>query len=459
MYDLSKKFEEFYGKHVVLGSDKQQELRDKKDLNIRRLEEGLELYNEENKKNYKIAEKRVQGSMAMSTVVQNDQNDYDIDVAIVFDKSNLGDLGALQARRLVCKALEKKCQLFKEPPECKTNCVRVKYASGYHVDFAIYRRFKEEGSSEYIYEHAGTEWKSRNPAAITKWFQDEVKNKGTELRKTVRLSKMFCKSRLSWINMPGGLIQSVLCDEVFVKDYDRLDEIFYHTMLAVRDRLQESTDVYNPTDTDLSLLTAKNHYAKMDNWFSRLDTQINKLDVLLDEECTYEQAVEAWGTFFNHDYWNELAEITESVSVSSTIRKALFTNTEEFIEDMVPIDESYDVQITCKVEANGIRKQFLKTFLEQFPQFYNLIPHGLHIFFEAQTDTPYPYDVWWKIRNVGDIAEQKNMIRGQIEKQWGTSKREDSQFGGPHYVECYIIKNGMCVALRRISVPIGEKSI
>lgn len=62
-------------------------------------------------------------------------------------------------------------------------------------------------------------------------------------------------------------------------------------------------------------------------------------------------------------------------------------------------------------------------------------------------------------RNVGDIAEQKNKIRGQIEKQWGLSKREDSQFGGPHFVECYIIKDGACVALKRISVPIGEKSI
>ena len=459
MFDLSKKFEEFYSKHVVLSSDKQQELRDKKDLNIKRLEEGLDLYNKENKKNYKVAEKRVQGSMAMSTVVQNDQNDYDIDVAIVFDKSNLGDLGTLQARRLVCKVLEKKCHLFKEPPECKTNCVRVKYANGYHVDFAIYRRFKEEGSSEYTYEHAGTEWKSRNPAAITKWFQDEVKGKGTELRKVVRLSKMFCKSQLGWVNMPGGLIQSVLCDEVFSQDFDKIDEIFYNTMLAVRNRLQENMDVYNPTNTELSLLTAQNHYDKMKNWLSKLDNKIKKLDILLDKKCTYLQAVEAWGTFFNHDYWTDLAETEGMINESASIQKSMFTNTEEFIEDLVPIDESYDVQLTCKVEANGIRKQFVQSFLEQFPQFYNLIPHGLHIYFEAQTNTPYPYDVWWKVRNVGDIAEQKNKIRGQIEKQWGTSKREDSQFDGPHFVECYVIKDGACVALKRISVPIGEKSI
>lgn len=32
-------------------------------------------------------------------------------------------------------------------------------------------------------------------------------------------------------------------------------------------------------------------------------------------------------------------------------------------------------------------------------------------------------------------------------------------FGGPHFVECYIIKNGECVAMKRIDVHIGEKSI
>ena len=107
MYDVSKEFRKFYKNYVVLQSEKQQNLRDKKDLNIKRLEDGLVLYNEEKGTSYAIAEKRVQGSMAMATVVQNDSNDYDIDVAIVFDRSNIGDLTPLQARRLVCNALEK----------------------------------------------------------------------------------------------------------------------------------------------------------------------------------------------------------------------------------------------------------------------------------------------------------------------------------------------------------------
>lgn len=459
MYDVSKEFERFYKDYVVLSNDKQQNLREKKNLNVKRLEEGLKLYNEDKKTNYAIAEKRVQGSMAMATVVQNDNNDYDIDVAIVFDKSNLGELSPLQARRVVCKALEKKCGQFNTSPECKTNCVRVQYADGYHVDFAVYRRFREEGKTEYTYEHAGTEWKTRNPAAITKWFLDEVKAKGTELRKVVRLSKMFCKSRVGWVNMPGGLIQSVVCDEVFASEYERIDEIFYNTMVAVKNRLEESTEVSNPVDTDLSLLTAQNHYDKMDNWLSRLSSKIDSLSVLLDEKCTYKQAVEAWNKFFNHDYWSDLSDKEECMFEAASLKKSQYSDTEEFIEDLVPINDCYNVWVSCKVQANGIHQQPLYRFLEKFPQFHKLMPHGLTIDFEAETDVPYPYEVWWKVRNVGPIAETKNQIRGQIEKKCGMSKREGSEFGGPHFVECYIIKNGECVAMTMVNVPIGNQKL
>lgn len=462
MYDLSKEFKIFYNNHVVLPGDKQQELRDKKDINIKRLENGLKEYNEENNTDYKIAEKRVQGSMAMHTVVQNDENNYDIDVAIIFDKSNLNGLTPLQARRMVRDALAKKCGQLNVEPECKTNCVRVQYATGYHVDFAVYRRFKDVESSEYSYEHAGgSNWNSRNPAAITKWFQDEVHEKGTELRQVVRFSKMFCKSRSFWVNMPGGLIQSVVCDEKFTEDYDRIDEIFYYTMIAVRDRLNDSQEIYNPTDTELSLLTAQNHYTKVENWCSRLNAKLAKLDILLEEDCTYEDAVNAWNEFFNHEYWGDLKEAAEAKSVYefASLTKTVFKDTEEYIEDLVPINDCYEVDIDCKVEANGIRNQSLQRFLIQYPQFQNLVPHGLTLYFKASTNVPHPDAIWWKIRNCGKHAEARNQIRGQIEKKYWTEKIEDSEFGGRHYVECYVIKNNECVAIKRLNVPIGEKSI
>ena len=90
MYDLSSKFNTFYSSNVVLSQAVQAELYDKKDLNIQRLKDGLKEYNEENGTSYSVVETCVQGSVAMSTVVQNEDSDYDIDVAVVFSKAALG---------------------------------------------------------------------------------------------------------------------------------------------------------------------------------------------------------------------------------------------------------------------------------------------------------------------------------------------------------------------------------
>lgn len=69
MYDVSAEFNKFYRDKVVLRSSDQHELREKKKLNVSRLKSGLQEYNKEKGTSYKICEDRVQGSMAMHTVV------------------------------------------------------------------------------------------------------------------------------------------------------------------------------------------------------------------------------------------------------------------------------------------------------------------------------------------------------------------------------------------------------
>lgn len=208
MFDLSSEFISFYKNYVVLPQSEQTELTQKKDLNIQRLKDGLAEYNQENKTSYKIIDTCVQGSMAMSTIVQNEDNDYDIDIAVVFDSEDVKDLGAQATRNIVGDALKRKTKSFNIEPEIKTSCVRVTYADGYHIDFAIY---KEEGDETYY--HAGAQWSNRDLNGLTQWFKKQNDDCNGKLRKVVRLSKMFCTSRDTWKNMPSGLIQTVVCHE------------------------------------------------------------------------------------------------------------------------------------------------------------------------------------------------------------------------------------------------------
>lgn len=460
MYDCSKEFNKFYRTEVVLSAKDENELREKRKLNIKRLKDGLTGYNTENGTNYKVSENRIQGSMAMHTAVQNDENDYDIDVGIVFEAENLDDMGPLATRNMVANALERKTKQFAESPDVKTSCVRLNYSStGYHIDFAVFDRERNSiGENEYIYKHAGVKWTPRGIKALEEWFSNETKSKGNDFRKIVRLSKMFCKSQPAWKNMPSGLIQTVLCEEKYASNYSRIDELFYYTMSAIVDRLEIWLEVAAPVDNGRPLVTREVDYTRMKNWKNRLKSKLDSLDILFENNCGHNDAINAWYGFFNHKFWenNGMTSTRRSFDVDKVHR---ISETEEFIEDLYPVHEQYEVNIDCKVSGNGFRVMPIGDYLDKYvPRFKKFIPYNFSIDCKvAYTDCPSYDKILWKVLNVGEEARRRNDIRGRIEDR-GEKINENSTFKGNHYIECYLIKNGICVGIGHINVPIGQEA-
>lgn len=457
MFDLSSKFNTFYDSYVVLPQVDQDELHHKKNLNIQRLKDGLKEYNADNNTSYNVVDTCVQGSVAMATVVQNEENDYDIDVAVVFDKSALGDKGAQATRNMVADALKRKTKQFNAEPEVKTSCVRVKYADGYHIDFAVYRRSWDTWHECWKYEHAGSDWTERELKGLTEWFKKQNDSSEGKLRIVVRLSKMFCKSRDSWKNMPSGLLQTVLCDEKLQSSYCRIDELFYYTMKKIVERIETDNTVSAPVDNGRDLTSRKSDLQKMINWGNRLKSKLEDLDVLFKDDCSTDDALQAWYGFFNHDYWSEQQTSETSNCSQSMIQKSsvkAFVDNEQFIEDMFQMNISHIVNVSCTVRGNGWRSKPIREFLSILQRF---LPHNFEIRCDVTSTTAsYPYDVYWKVKNVGPEAERRNQLRGQIEKK-GNTIVEHTNFYGNHYIECYIVKNGYCVARKRIEIPIGRR--
>jgi hypothetical protein len=66
--------------------------------------------------------------------------------------------------------------------------------------------------------------------------------------------------------------------------------------------------------------------------------------------------------------------------------------------------------------------------------------------------------VKWKVTNRGEHAIKRDCIRGQIIDDAGSLERKEStNFKGSHFVECYIIKDNMVLAMDSIDVPISEE--
>lgn len=440
MYDLSEELDTFFSEHVELSSDKIDELFEKKDFNIDRLERGLDKYNEENNMNYSLKESYVQGSVGMGTVTQNEENDYDIDVGILIDEEDIDDIGSGKIKNVVLNAFEQINANFSTPPEKLTNCIRFTYKDGYQIDFAVYREVTNA-------EHAGSEWRERSPEAIQGWFDLSKLIAGEDLPQVIQFLKMFNKSRSSWM-MPGGLVTTILVEENIAHTYDRIDKVLYYTIKRIVDRLQTNQEVYSPVYPYKSILYNDKDKRKIENLKKRLENLLDKLNVLNDYDCTRLKAIEAWQSFFNHTYWDEL-QSEEEQNVYDSARKV--STNEEYIHHMYPLRLRYDLEIGANVDIDGFRRKSLKEIISRFIN----IPKGKIIEFSlVSTNTPQPYDVFWKVRNVGPEAYSRGMIRGQIINKNETNFTETSNFKGPHYVECYIVKDGVCVAKKRLDVPI-----
>jgi len=77
-----------------------------------------------------------------------------------------------------------------------------------------------------------------------------------------------------------------------------------------------------------------------------------------------------------------------------------------------------------------------------------ILEKGGSLRFVAQTSVPAPYKVYWQIVNTGEEAERAANLRGRFEYvEKGTlTRQENTEYGGPHSIECFIVKNGTLAA-------------
>ena len=153
MYDSNNDVLAFRNEEVTLLQPQRTAMRDRRNANRKRLKNRLK------DTNFPLPQEFIkQGSYAMLTMVQDDDNDYDIDDGVYFAEEGLNDkdgkpLSPSVVRQRICDALQDK--RFKKQPEVLKSCVRVYYDEGYHVDLPIYRIRRSDGQYELA---AGDQW-------------------------------------------------------------------------------------------------------------------------------------------------------------------------------------------------------------------------------------------------------------------------------------------------------------
>ncbi len=78
------------------------------------------------------------------------------------------------------------------------------------------------------------------------------------------------------------------------------------------------------------------------------------------------------------------------------------------------------------------------------------LPKHAALTFEGKTNAPHPYRVYWQIVNTGNQAVKSRGLRGQFEdgriERGHLVREENTLYQGSHSIQCFIVKDGYCVA-------------
>ena len=320
MIDCAKDVRAYHDQAINLPKVEQEQMRDRRNANRRRVRKGLTKADKP-----KPLEFVKQGSYAMKTMIRDPDNDYDIDDGVYFRKEDLvGERGAemtsLQARQMVRDAVDD--GKFKLAPEVRSNCVRVLYKPGYHVDLPVYRRVVTPtvflGDVVHYELAASTGWKRSDARDVSKWYEDERTKSadGQQLRRINRSQKKYARSRQSWrAGILSGFGISVLVVECF-RHHDREDRALYDTMVAIRDRLEWNLQVAHPV-TPGDYITSGVDDARARSFRDKLTDAIDALQPLFRSNCTRERALKCWDKVFATTFFSERFEDEKRASMAA----------------------------------------------------------------------------------------------------------------------------------------------
>ncbi len=81
----------------------------------------------------------------------------------------------------------------------------------------------------------------------------------------------------------------------------------------------------------------------------------------------------------------------------------------------------------------------------------NPLPKNVSIQFTGHTNVKTPFSVFWQVVNTGQEAGLKEDLRGSIVPaktagKGGLHHNESTRYSGTHWIECFIVKDNVCVA-------------
>lgn len=351
--------------------------------------------------------------------------------------------------------------VYKDMVRKKNRCVRIGYVNDCHVDVVPHLVLPD--GRQVIVNYKDNEYEDTNPAGFTQWMKEKDGLANGHLRRVIRLLK-YLRDYKGTFSAPSVILTTLLGGRVQSWDADTLYPDLPTALVRLLTDLDSWLSLYpqmppleDPScpGTDFGHRWDEPRYVNFARWMKYYAA---KAKAALDEPDK-DRSLALWRDIFGDAFdksvapeaASEVASLSGSGLVTKSAVRAARAPGEEFIEERGYIlRPTYTARIDATVrELNGFRPG---TPLRRLRRATRQMKVG----FALVTDCPEPYELIWKVRNTGPEAERvPGGLRGKLLDDDGSRRRtETTQYRGKHYVEAYVVKDGLVVATDHHDVDI-----
>ena len=445
-----------------------------------------------------------QGSINLGTIIKpiNDADEYDVDLVCELNYLK-NEISQKRLKELVGKEIQDyiKAYKIKNPLEEGNRCWTLQYEDNinFHIDilpcvpdsknFKLLlekRGFKDVRFSDTAiaitdkknpnYQIISSDWNYSNPKGYLAWFKDCMKKEFD--RKRILLAERMYKSieEVPEYKVKTTLQQAIQIlkrhrDIIFSNDLSNKpisiiittlgamcyagESNLYDALMNILNNMSSKIKVNNDDFVILNPVDPRENFAdKWNNdrdkakiffeWLDKARNDFSNFAQAEDIEMLFESAKPILGEqLIKKSFNNYKEEFKKSVGVVPIDSITHAINLPHRQRLQYPISIGGYVYVSAKSIYDGHRIRDLVS--GGFP-----IQKDVSLRFKAMTNISRPFNVLWQVVNTGAEAKRYNQLRGgfydgEIES-YGLERKESSKYRGTHFVECFIIKNGYCVA-------------
>jgi hypothetical protein len=390
-----------------------------------------------------------QGSWAHETIIQpvGDLDEFDADFLLhISEDDEWSEWPSEYLRQL--RAAFKRTAAYREKVIKKNRCVRIDYKNDCHVDVVPHLTLGD--GRQVIINYKEDKFEDTNPAGFTDWMKERDDLTGGNFRKVIRLLK-YLRDYKNTFSCPSVILTTLLGQRVQAFDQESRYSDIPTTLISLLDDLEEWLYFYSsmPYLEDPSCPgTSFNHRWKEEQYRNFKDMTSKYAGWAREARDAQEDgAIAAWQKMFGPDFVALEVEAAARSIAGSLNKSTARVMVQRAPDEKFMAEEGYRLVAKYMARIEG-RIEELKGFRSRPLRSLSYVNQGARMRFKLVTDAPPPFQVIWKVRNRGEAATLARDLRGQLipGESGSLYHTENAKYPGRHYIEVYVLRQGIVVA-------------